>query len=355
MGVTSELYTNLFQSIPVALCAVDRQGRILLINPALEQLLGWSLKEFSQQPLANCLQQAIIDPGQALCWTVALDEALAKGNATRLNLPAQFRTQGRDSRLKSLSGVLVPYQYEGMEPFGALAIFYTQELTESVEAVRDRFLGAISHETWSPISNISLAAELLAKSLDPDNVQQWKLLRIVQAEVTRLQRLVAQFLSAPDASRAKPAVPSQVVTLRPLIQQAVRTFTLAETRHYVTVHVPESLPFALGDAETIQEILAHLMDHALRHTRPGTEICLSAQAHPHDLLIRVAGVTSPLPVVTSPTRDKILPQQDEQDPGLTMARSLAEALGGQLWCEKLVDGGVRLCFTLRRAPEVPGE
>jgi hypothetical protein len=67
------------------------------------------------------------------------------------------------------------------------------------------------------------------------------------------ERLVAQFLSPAESSRARPAVPSQIVTLRPLIHQVAHTLTFAETGHRLTVCVPESLPFALGDAGTIRK------------------------------------------------------------------------------------------------------
>jgi PAS domain S-box-containing protein len=364
MDVASELYSSVFQSIPVALCAVDRQGRILLANPALEQLLGWSLAELSQQSLVHCLQEAIVDPGQALCWKVAFHEALALDKKTCLDIPAPFRVQGRDGEERLLSGMVMPYRHEGIKPFGALAIFYPQEPTESLEAVRERLVGAISHETWSPISNISLAAELLARHLDPDNPEQWRLLRIVRAEVIRMQRLVAQFLSPADNARIKSAAPSQVVTLRPLIQQTARTFSLAETGHRVIVEVPESLPFVLGDAETIQEILAHLVDHGLRHARPGAQIAVAAQAHSHEVWVSVGGAGGyvGLPAQrrqaqseAQPLQDTKSPLPDGQDLGLSIARSLVQAMGGEIWCDELPDGSLRFCFSLRRALEVPDD
>jgi len=126
MDVTPELYVCVFESAPVALCVVDGDGRILLINPALERLLGWRRSERSGQPLARCLQQAIVDPAQALCWTVALSEALrspsplrsgdchtaseavALGKTTYLNLPTDFRTGFDDAHLESLTGGAAP-------------------------------------------------------------------------------------------------------------------------------------------------------------------------------------------------------------------------------------------------------
>lgn len=70
---------SVFVSLPHGLCVIDVEGNILNLNPALERLLGWRLIERRGQQLSRILEQAIIDPAQALGWTVALNQALAGG------------------------------------------------------------------------------------------------------------------------------------------------------------------------------------------------------------------------------------------------------------------------------------
>ena len=93
MDAAPKQYGSLFDSVLVGLCAVDSDGNVLRANPALYRLVRWSPDEWTGQPLAVYLQQTIVDPAQALVWTVALNEALKRGKTTYLNLPARFRTK----------------------------------------------------------------------------------------------------------------------------------------------------------------------------------------------------------------------------------------------------------------------
>ncbi len=166
MDVAPNAYAYMFESTPVALCATDGEGRILVINPAVERLLGWTMSEHTGRLLADRLRQAIVDPAQALCWTVALGEALAQGKTTYLDLPAGFRTGFPDGHLESVSGVVVACQHSA-DQRGLLVVFHNGSLMDSMSAARTRFFSAISHEFGTPLSNIASAIDLLAGHLDP--------------------------------------------------------------------------------------------------------------------------------------------------------------------------------------------
>jgi signal transduction histidine kinase len=362
MGVPPGLYVSVFESAPVALCAVDRAGQVLLANPALEKLLGWKLSARRGQLLAHHLQQAIVDPAQALCWTVALDEALTLGKTTYLNLPADFQTEFEDKRREPLTGIVMPYQDDDAQHSGAVIAFHNQALTESMEAVRDRFFAAVSHELGSPVNNIVAAADLLAKHLDSGNLKQRKLLEIIQAETARLQRMVEQFLSTPLANKRTPAPARNVVTLRPLFHRVAQIFCVRESGHRIVVRVPPHLPFVWGDEDSIQGILTNLLENALCYSPPDTEITLTAEERPDEILISV--IDRGLGVLAEDrerlfepfyrgewTKERI----QGQGLGLPLAMSLVQQLGGELWYEQEATREPRFCFTLPRVNEPSGE
>jgi signal transduction histidine kinase len=360
MDVAPNAYAYMFESTPVALCATDGEGRILVINPAVERLLGWAMSEHTGWLLADRLRQAIVDPAQALCWTVALGEALAQGKTTYLDLPAGFRTGFPDGHLESVSGVVVACQHSA-DQRGLLVVFHNGSLMDSMSAARTRFFSAISHEFGTPLSNIASAIDLLAGHLDPANPQQQKLIQIAQAELARLRRMTEQLLLASPALKPT-SVPRALVTLRPVIQQVAQIFAIREGSRQVVVDVPSNLPFVWSDADTIHEILNNLVENALRYSPPGTEVTLVAEQRPADVLISVhdqgAGVAAE-------DREQIFEpyyrgrQGREgaagQGLGLPIASSLVQQLGGQLWYEQQGPAGSRFCFTLPRAEAIPDE
>jgi signal transduction histidine kinase len=362
MAAALDFYARMFESVPVAVCIVDREGRILLLNSALERLLGWRLSVQRGQPIASYLQQAIIDPAQALCWTVALSEALALGKMTYLNLPVGMRTRFDDEHLVSVAGVVIPYQHDGTEHQGALVVFHGRDLMQSMEAVRARFFAAISHELGSPVSNIAAAADLLTKYLDTDNLQQRKLLRIIQAEAARLQRLMEQFLPKSPVQETAPAISKNVITLRPLIHRVVEIFRIRETGHRIVAQAPRDLPFVWGDEDGIQGILSNLLENALRYSPSGTEITLAAERGPQEVLI---SVTDQGPGLSAEDRERLFEpfyrgerKKEEvqgQGLGLPIARSVVQELGGELWYEERAEGGIRFCFTLPSVSDPVGD
>jgi two-component system phosphate regulon sensor histidine kinase PhoR len=339
---------------------VDGEGRILLTNPALEALLGWRLAERYGQPLARCLEEGMADPASALCWNVAVSEALAHGRTTFLNLSADMIRAAEDRQGVSVTGVVAPWQDESSEEHGALVVFYDSAQHQGLEDVRQRFLAVISHELGSPLTNVSTAAERVARLLSGSGAEEWRLIQIICSETARLRRLLGQFLSRSPV-QAKPVQPERsVITLRPLLYRAAHTFGLREFEHEIAVQVPRHLPFVWGDADKILEILSNLVDNAIRYSQPGTEITLAAEAWRDGVLVSVTDQGQGIAAGEgSRVFEPLYRGSDGEQSieglglGLYIARNLVQALGGELWHEGLASGGTRFCFTLPRA-DSPG-
>jgi signal transduction histidine kinase len=355
MAFAPNTYGYMFESASVALCAADSGGRVLAVNSALERLLGCGPSEWVGRPLADCLRQAIVDPAQALCWTVALSEALSLGKTTYLDLPGEFRTGFPDGHLESVAGIVVSCQL-GAGQRGTLLVLLDRSLMQSMAGARTRFFAAVSHEFGTPVSNIVSAIDLLSRHLDAGNAQQQKLIQVAQAELARLRRLMDQFLAASSPQKSSPPLARSVVTLRPVLQQVAHVFGLRDTGRRVVASLPSDLPFVWGDADIVGEILSNLVENALRYSPPGTDVTLTAHERDQDVLICVRDQG---PGIAAEDREQLFEpfyrgRQGRagaagQGLGLAIALSLAEQLGGRLWYEDPGAAGPCFCFTLPRA------
>jgi signal transduction histidine kinase len=356
----SVLSDPILASLPHGLCTVDAEGKILAINPALECLLGGSLAVHLGRPLSRFLEERIIDPAQVLCWTVALHEALALGRTTFLNLSADFWAT-QSGQMVSLTGVVAPWD-DGHLRHGALVVFHDSARHHTLEDMRHRFLSVVSHELGSPLTNVSAAADRLARLVDGWGVEEWKLLQIIRGETARLRRLLSQFLSSsPEhAGRLRPA--RTVITLRPLFRRVAHTYQVREFEHEIEVQVPPDLPFVWGDADRIQEVLSNLVDNALRYAPPGSRVLVAAESRQDDVMVIVADEGQG---VSEATIERIFEPLFQgsgegqagggQGLGLYVSKNLIRTLGGDLWYESQKGGGARFCFTLPRATGLPEE
>jgi two-component system phosphate regulon sensor histidine kinase PhoR len=348
-------HNSVFTSLPSGVCVVDGEGRILDMNPAFERLLGWCLADRRGQRLASCLEQAITDPAQALCWIVALSQALDQGKTTFLNLPVEMRGAAEDQCPLSAFGSIAPWHDSGGEPRGAVVELCETRVLQDLEGVRGRFLAVVSHELGSPLNNLAAAVDLLVTRLDRSDREQWKYLEIIQAEIRRVQRLLAQFLSPDSMGMRDRGRNMDIITLRPLLDRVVTTYEIRDRERRFEAQLPADLPFVQGDADRIVEILSNLVDNAMRYSPPSTPILLTVEARAKDVLVCVVdqgpGIAEEdeARLFDLGWRGEQAQQVEGQGMGLPVSRILVQSLGGELWYEPNQEGGGSFCFTVPKA------
>jgi two-component system phosphate regulon sensor histidine kinase PhoR len=349
--VDATLCDSILASFPCGVCAVDRDGRIRYANPALRALLGWQQSDRRGERLAEYLEHTILDPAQKLLWTVALSQALDRGETTNLGLETQFLISADDRQVVSATGIAAPWR-EGSEDLGALLVFHDSAWCENLEAVRQRFLSVIAHELGSPATNLAAAIDLLVEHLANGNAELSKLLDIAQMEIKRLQRMLVSFLSPPSLRTEAAQLSRNVVTLAPLMRTVVRAFQARKSEHDFAMEVPRELPFVWGDAERIQEILSNLVDNAIKYSPPGTRIILSAATWQEDVVV---GVTDFGPGIPPGDEERVFQpyhrgagadEGEGEGLGLYIARTVVQALGGELWYERKPEGESGFYFSL---------
>jgi signal transduction histidine kinase len=355
VDASPEQLCSLFDSVSVALCAVDGDGNILRTNPAAHKLLGWDPAVCQGQPLARYLQQVILDPTQLLAWTIALSEALSLGKTTYLNVPSRFRTQSGPDNVQTLSGVIMAAEpVDDTHPRVIVAI-HEHDAAHSIEGLRARLFSPMTRELEPPMNHIALAADMLAATPGFQEGRQRRLVNIIQTEIARLQRLMAQFLADPPSPDQQRLVLRHVVTLPPLMHRIAQVFGLRGSDHTIVLQVQPHLPTVWGNADAIQQVLSNLVDNALKHAPPRSTVTLSAQAEPHTVRI---GIVNEGPELAREDLERLFrPRPPSQEPntenhrqgmGLSISIPLVKSMGGELAYEKLAGGKHFFFFTLPR-------
>jgi signal transduction histidine kinase len=115
----------------------------------------------------------------------------------------------------------------------------------------------------------------------------------------------------------------------------------------LTIEVPAGLPSLLGDARRLHQVLINLLSNAVKFTPPGGLIILSARVCDTGIAIRVADTGIGIPPAE---RERVFEPFTQVDSslarrfhgsglGLYLARTLADALGGDLTLEDPVGPG----------------
>lgn len=138
----------------------------------------------------------------------------------------------------------------------------------------------------------------------------------------------------------------------------VRAGTLTRD-HRVAVTVSESAPPLAVDAAAVAEALYILLDNASKYSPVGSEILVRV-GREDDRMVRVE-VSDDGPKIPADMRERVfekffrVPEREANDPrrqgvglGLSIARGLVEAQGGEIWVEASRSGGTTIVMTVPR-------
>ena len=240
---------------------------------------------------------------------------------------------------------------------GELARAFNTMAAQLADVDRERrdLVANVSHELRTPIGALQALLENLADGVEPPDPRT---LRIALAQTERLGRLVAQLL---DLSRMESgAQPLQPVpfAVRPLLERALQECTLGNhgtVRLRVSVQ-PGDLA-AHGDPERVHQVVANLLDNAVRHSPDDGRVWLSAHATDGGA-VRIA-VDDEGAGIPPDEAERVFERFYRTDGGraardggsglgLAIARSIADAHGGTLRAERRTPRGCRMVLELPR-------
>jgi signal transduction histidine kinase len=239
-------------------------------------------------------------------------------------------------------------QVDGEDELSQLAMRFNQmaEKLSQVESMRRRLIGDVSHELRTPLTAIKGSMEGLIDGVLPATNETYQQ---IHAEADRLNRLVndLQELSRVEARAYE-------LDIRPLnVSSLVRTVTKRLTpqaeskRISLDLELAPDLPRILADEDRAVQVLTNLTGNAMQYTPEGGKITISAKRINSQVLIAVhdTGIGIP-PAHLERIFDRFYRVDKSRSrqsgggsgTGLTIARALIDAHGGQIWAESAGDG-----------------
>ena len=109
------------------------------------------------------------------------------------------------------------------------------------------------------------------------------------------------------------------------------------------------------DAKRIRQVLANLIDNAIKYSKTGTEVTIRIQGNPNDIVFSVNDQGPGIPKeYLERVFDRMYRVEHEQHPnqasgiglGLSICKGLVEAHGGNIWIESEVGKGTSCFFTI---------
>jgi signal transduction histidine kinase len=214
---------------------------------------------------------------------------------------------------------------------------------EDAERQRRELVANVSHELRTPIAAMQALLENLADGVEPADPAT---LRVALAQTERLGRLVATLLDLHRLEAGAVPLKPRSFALRPLLEQATRECTLGEERNVrLKVCVQPGDLEVVADPERVHQVVANLLDNAVRHSPSEGRVWLSAHNGGGSVVLEVADEG---PGIADEDAQRVFErfQGSGTGLGLSIARWIVDAHGGTIRAERREPHGCRMVVEL---------
>jgi two-component system OmpR family sensor kinase len=197
--------------------------------------------------------------------------------------------------------------------------------TEAMLVRQRRFVADASHELRTPLTSVLVNLELLAESL---HGEQGEAARSALRSSQRMRRLVADLLllARTDVGRV---VPHEPCALDQIVVEAASELGSVSAEHEISLELGRTGSVIVeGSRDELHRLTINLLENALRHTPPGTEIRVSTQRDKDGRALLV--VEDDGPGVSEHLRESLFERFVR---GLAIVRAVAETHGGSVAVE----------------------
>ncbi len=311
----------------------DAAGRIQLTNAAAARLFE------TPAPLGRTVAEVLRHHHLIETWR------LAQESGEEQNAAVEF-----PNRQKFLQLFVLPDRQTG----GSLLLVQDLTRVRRLETVRRDFISNVSHELRTPLASLKALTETLRDGALEDPEAARRFLARIETEVDALTQMAAELLELTRIESGQVPLERGAVEPARLLEAAAERMRAQAERAGLTLRVetPADLPPVRADASRLEQVLVNLIHNAVKFTRPGGEVHLSAAVEGTVVrfAVRDTGVGIP-----AEDLGRIFERFYKADRarsgggtglGLSISRHIVEAHGGRIWAESEEGRGSIFYFTI---------
>lgn len=277
--------------------------------------------------------------------SVAITLLMSAFMSQRFVRPLQQMTQAADRIADGNYEERLPVREnspESQDELERLAVRFNRMTTrlEQVEDLRQKLIGDVAHELRTPLTVIKGSMEGLKDGVLQPTASTFEM---IYRQADRLDRLVNDLQELNHIETGILELHLERVPVNPLIQKVVQTMQLNFTKKQVQLNLalPGEPLEIMADQDRFEQIMFNLLSNALRYTPEGGEVQVSAERKGNGVQVSVkdTGIGIPeehLSLIFSRFHrvdDSRSRKEGGSGIGLTVAKKLVEAQGGEIWAE----------------------
>lgn len=333
------------RSIAEGLVVVDSHGKVVMMNPAAERLLGVSRKDKIGKPISEGLKEEQL---------ISLIRSSPDKEGREIELVSP---QDETKKVLKASSAVVENEYG--QTVGMVSVLSDITKQKELDQLKSNFVANVSHELRTPLVAIEKSISLiLSKTTGEISSTQEQFLEIADRNLKRLSRLINDLLDLSKLEAGRMELKPLPSSIGKVINESVETLdTWAKTKSIkIEKRIQDGIPEVNIDTDRIIQVLNNLIGNAIKFTPKDGNVTVEAKLHGEERGIEVSvqdtGIGIPKEALAK-VFDKFyqIGERNSTDIsgtgiGLSIAKEIVELHGGKIWAESQQGQGAKFTFTL---------
>jgi two-component system phosphate regulon sensor histidine kinase PhoR len=326
-------------NIADGIVALDREGHVVLWNRAAEDITGVPQEEAFGRAPAQVLQRRLE----------------SEGDVPGLNRFVPINRGGEEVWLSVTEAIM---RDPAGQVAGRILAFRDISADRFVEQLKSDFVSTVSHELRRPLTSIfGFAETLLRQDVLFGDEERRTFLGYISSESERLTAIVDTLLNVARLDSGDLQVNLGPVDVTGLVAEAVSGVEAGAgaNAHEFVVELPGEPVTAEADREKLRQVLAVLLDNAVRYSPRGGTVTVAARRRADVVEVEIADEGIGIPaheqerIFRKFTRVEAAAREvggGGTGLGLFIAEGLVGAMGGRIWVTSAEGEGSSFTFEL---------
>lgn len=267
--------TGVLTNMMSGVLLVNKEGRMLLANRAMGEMLGLDPESFTGK--------LHLEVGKSTSFSKLIDQCLQEGTELRDEVHFYFPKE------RIIDVHLAPYLGKDGEMTGIVAVLHDITHIRRLEQIRSEFVANVSHELKTPITSVKGFAETLLDGAKENEELLNQFLQIIYKESDRLHRLISDLLHLSKIEQHVVPLRVEEINLSKVATAAANTVRKEAEEKELEIILPTDDDIRIdGEKDRIQQMILNLISNSIAYTPEGGKITISIKEREHEVDIRVA-------------------------------------------------------------------
>ena len=333
------------RSIAEGLVVVDAYGKVIMMNPAAEKLLGTSKKDKIGKSMMDNLKEEQL---------VSLTHETPGKEGREIELVSQ-----QDETRKILRASSAVIENENGQTVGMVSVLSDITKQKELDRLKANFIASVSHELRTPLVAIDKSISLiLNKNAGEITPTQEQFLTIAARNLNRLSTLVNDLLDLSKLEAGRMDMRRKLAPIASVINESAAGLNnWAKTKSVnLETKIQDGLPEVNIDPDRIIQVLNNLIGNAIKFTPSNGTITVEAKLSEPGSEIEVSVSDTGIGIAKENLQkvfdkfyqvgERVSSDINGTGIGLSIAKEIVELHGGKIWAESADGQGAKFIFSL---------